>query len=1474
MMYLLTCRPTVAFLLLMVCVAAWGATPPKQQGAVTNRDEKAPALPSFPLHFEPNRGHAGADVQFLSRGAGYSVYLSAREAALVFPRVSLESGVERTTPLKSLAGSFRPAGLNRTPVPEGLLEPVVVRMSFVGANPAPKIEGQDALAGRSNYLLGSDPSAWRTNVLHYAGVVYEEIYPGIALVFYGHEGRLEHDFIVSPAADPSTIQVLYDGVERLEVDEAGDLILVTKAGWLRQKKPRVYQDIDGKRQFVRGGYVLRAENEIKFDVANYNPDVPLVIDPVLWDFQFGGSGAERIFGIGVDAAGNTYYSGFTSSTDFPVGGAAIPKAAYGGGVFDGFVAKLAADASQFLYTTYLGGSFGDSATALAVDRAGNAYVTGFTQSPNFPTTPGAHQTILGGSGDAFVSKLDPNGALVYSTFIGGSGFEDSQQVIIDSNGLACITGVTNSTDLQTTPDAFQTTPQGEADAYVAILSATGGQLRYASYVGGSENDVGLGIAMGAAANLYVTGWTASPDFPVSPDSFQPLNRGAADAFLVSLTPDRRQLEYGTYLGGTGDDIPWAGVVVDRSEAVSIAGATTSTDFPTAGPVATSYQGGDSDGFFAQFAFPRRDSVENKSGPPALIYKGLPQGGSGDDEPLPPPNLTVSQVLGTDASDQVFGLDFGSYGAYYPFGDSTGIDDPGVGCVAGELCAGIWPLGPGWPSNEFLARWRGSGAELHHLGGINFYSGNTFVGENEQGRALTETVQDQHYSPATSLTNADSGLPSLIFEPVSPATGEIYDLLRAFSLGGTVSVRLILYHASLLQLNEIASALGDNWMHNFDLTLTRDDGRATVQLFGGKTVRFKQGDGGWGLDTFERLNYQLVSEAGGFRFMDPRENLIYSFDVMGRLTHIENRNGDALEVTQGPAGPIAVSDGRGRRLTFSYDGDRLVRVEDQTGRFVAFGHTGDQLTAYTDANGNTETYEYTEAGGRDGLLLRRTLPRGNTPITQTYDAEARVVRQSDSRGNEYRASYNTPAAGVTRETDPEGATRIHQHGGFNFLTALTDAIGNTTTLEYDLRGNRTGIVDRRGNRTSLGYDADGNPSFVTDAEGNTTTFAYSRQVQGPFTFHDLTGIGFPDDTSLEMAYDGAGNLIAFTDRAGRDWESTYNERGQILTFRRPTGAVTSFSYNADGTRASVRLPSGETTTYEYDPQKRLAQVNNPDGTSRGYTYDNLDRLLTGVNERGRTLTFTYDPNGRLASFSDPLGQTTDIGYDGDDRVIDFTDPLGNTYRRDYDRVGRLNRTTNPAGETVTADRDPEGRATSLADPAGAFLRMSYDPEGSISSLTDGLGNTWQFLSTALGELAEIIDPLGRNHRFTYDSMQRLTSYVNPMSQTTEVSYNERGLTERITLPGGIAASFIHNALGRLTNVTDPNGNIWRRTYDAQGRLTSFVDPLDRAVAVQYDNRQRPSRVETPEGSLDLTYDETGNVLRPPVLRRHRPAARGR
>ena len=171
MMYLLTCRPTVAFLLLRVCVAAWGATPPKQQGAVTNRDEKAPALPSFPLHFEPNRGHAGADVQFLSRGAGYSVYLSAREAALVFPRVSLESGVERTTPLKSLAGSFRPAGLNRTPVPEGLLEPVVVRMSFVGANPAPKIEGQDALAGRSNYLLGSDPSAWRTNVLHYAGVV-------------------------------------------------------------------------------------------------------------------------------------------------------------------------------------------------------------------------------------------------------------------------------------------------------------------------------------------------------------------------------------------------------------------------------------------------------------------------------------------------------------------------------------------------------------------------------------------------------------------------------------------------------------------------------------------------------------------------------------------------------------------------------------------------------------------------------------------------------------------------------------------------------------------------------------------------------------------------------------------------------------------------------------------------------------------------------------------------------------------------------------------------------------------------------------------------------------------------------------------------------------------------------------------------------------------------------------------------------
>ena len=692
MMYWLAWRPTVAFLLLVVCAAAWGAAPRKQERAVTKRDEKASALPSFPLHFEPNRGQAGAEVQFLSRGAGYSVYLSSREAALVFPRASRESDAGRTIPLKSLAGSFRAAGWNRTLVPEGLLEPVVVRMSFVGANPAPKIEGRGVLGGRSNYLLGSDPSAWRTNVPHYASAVYEGIYPGIALVFYGNEGRLEHDFIVSPAADPSMIQVLYHGVERLEVDEAGDLILVTKAGWLRQKKPRVYQEIDGKRQFVRGGYVLLAENEIKFDVPNYNPDLPVVIDPVLWDFQFGGSGAERIFGIGVDAAGNTYYSGFTSSTDFPVGGAAIPQAAYGGGVFDGFVAKLAADASQFLYTTYLGGSFGDSATALAVDRAGNAYVTGFTQSPNFPTTPGAHQTTLGGSGDAFVSKLDPNGALVYSTFIGGSGFEDSPQVIIDSNGLACITGVTNSTDLQTTPDAFQATPQGEADAYVAILSATGGQLRYASYVGGSENDVGLGIAMGAGANLYITGWTASPDFPVSPDSFQPLHRGAADAFLVSLTPDRRQLEYGTYLGGSGNDIPWAGVVVDRSEAVSIAGATSSTDFPTAGPVATSYQGGDEDGFFAQFAFPRRDTVENKSGLATFVPEGLPKGGNGDDEPLQPPNLVVSQTLGTDDSDQVFGFDFGSNGAYYLFGDSTGIDDPNVGCVPGELCAVIWPLG--------------------------------------------------------------------------------------------------------------------------------------------------------------------------------------------------------------------------------------------------------------------------------------------------------------------------------------------------------------------------------------------------------------------------------------------------------------------------------------------------------------------------------------------------------------------------------------------------------------------------------------------------------------------------------------------------------------------------------------------------------------------------------------------------------------
>ena len=277
--------------------------------------------------------------------------------------------------------------------------PAVLRMQLVGAQHGSEGAGEEPLAGVANYFLGDDPARWRTGVPTYAKVRYQEVYPGVDLVYYGNQGQLEYDFVVAPGADPSAIALRWEGAEAGAPGEQGDLILHTAGGALRQRRPVVYQESDGYRQEVEGGYLLREDGQIRFAVGTYDLSRPLVIDPTLvYSTYLGGSGTDESRGIALDGSGNVYLAGQTTSANFPTANARQLAPAGNG---DAFLAKLNAVGTALVFSTCLGGSGTDYATGVRLDPAGNLYVAGSTGSPNFPTL-----NPIQTSGGGFVTKLD------------------------------------------------------------------------------------------------------------------------------------------------------------------------------------------------------------------------------------------------------------------------------------------------------------------------------------------------------------------------------------------------------------------------------------------------------------------------------------------------------------------------------------------------------------------------------------------------------------------------------------------------------------------------------------------------------------------------------------------------------------------------------------------------------------------------------------------------------------------------------------------------------------------------------------------------------------------------------------------------------------------------------------------------------------------------------------------------------------
>jgi hypothetical protein len=601
--------------LLLLIVSAWGGATwsrsqrADHQGAQPDAVTKARLNEKYaqlPLSFEANVGQVDPRVDFVSRGSGYTLFLTPREAVL-----SLRA--------PSLTGDGRNAA-------------AVLRLKFVGSEAKPRVVPQEELPGKVNYLIGKDAKRWRTGVSTYAKVAYQNLYPGIDLVYYGNQRQLEYDFVVSPGTDPNTIALSFEGADQLKVDADGELVLHTVGGEIRQRKPFIYQQVDGVRHEVAGSYKLKDRNTVGFQLADYDASRPLVIDPVLvYSTVLGGSTDDEGRDIAVDASGNAYVTGSTQQltfpSDFPTTAGAFDTTH--NGVQDAFVTKLNPSGSALVYSTFLGGSNDEFGNGIAVDTSGSAYVTGITGSPNFPTTVGAFDTTHnGGSFDAFVTKLNPSGsALVYSTFLGGVGTESGNGIAVDTSGSAYVTGDTGSDNFPTTVGAFDTTSDEDADAFATKLNPAGSVLEYSTFVAGMGTDFGTAIAVDTFGSAYVTGFTASINFPTTVGAFDTTHNGFIgdfvmfDAFVTKLNPSGSALDYSSFLGGTGPDFG-RGIAVDPTGSAYVTGSTGSSNFPTTvGAFDTTHNGvGSSDVFVTKL---------NPSGSGPLVYSTF-LGGSNED----------------------------------------------------------------------------------------------------------------------------------------------------------------------------------------------------------------------------------------------------------------------------------------------------------------------------------------------------------------------------------------------------------------------------------------------------------------------------------------------------------------------------------------------------------------------------------------------------------------------------------------------------------------------------------------------------------------------------------------------------------------------------------------------------------------------------------------------------------------------------
>lgn len=797
----MTSRNRVSMAIAATAVLAFGgAVLAAQSGPSGTRPALSETFAKVPLAFEPNVGQADPAARFLARAPGRLIFLAPGEVVLVADSEALgRSGQERFTP-----------------APESVRLDVA-RIALSGADPGAKMSALDPRPGRSSYLTGNDPEKWQRDVPSYGKVLWKDAYPGIDVLFYGRDGQLEFDYVLRPGADPGAIALTAKGADALSLTPEGDLSIRVGGTDFYFKRPDCYQELNGKRVPVEGAYRLDG-SRVSLSLGAYDRSRALVVDPVLvYSTYFGGSGTDYAYGLTRSPAGGVYITGETLSLNLPL---KDPGQSLLWGGYDAYVTHFNANGSDIVYSTYLGGSSTDIGFSIAVDGAGAMYVTGYTSSSNFPIVPGIqpakaggidafltkinpsgqtldYSTYLGGTGSdycyglaidasgnayisgntasnnwptylplqgsltgtscAFAAKVNSTGsALVYSTYLGGSGADGAVSLALDSAGAVYLTGVTTSTDFPVL-NAFQPVYSSSEDAFVSKINPAGSALVYSTYLGGNALDVGWKIALDSAGAAYVVGLTNSTNFPLL-HPIQSTTAGGNDGFVAKLGPSGSALVYSTYLGGSGTDGATA-LAVDALGCAYVGGNTSSSNFPTVSPIQAALAGG-SDAFVTKFT---------PSGT-AFVYSTF-LGGSGADTAYAMsvdssgnayvagmtnstnfPTAAPYQAANAGNSD-AFVTKIGPALACNASASPTSGSAPLTVTFAGEAASGNPPYTYAW---DFGDGSTGSGQSASHA----YNTGGSFNARLTVTDTLANTAQDNHLTitvapPATLTVNASA-----------------------------------------------------------------------------------------------------------------------------------------------------------------------------------------------------------------------------------------------------------------------------------------------------------------------------------------------------------------------------------------------------------------------------------------------------------------------------------------------------------------------------------------------------------------------------------------------------------------------------------------------------------------------------------------------------------------------------------------------